>query len=136
LTLLVDTFDTPPPFLPNRKPKKQKIEEAVTELLKANGGAWTGTATALLTALVTQTSVSSPEAIGRALKQMESIAITYPQRKNDERLIHLKLANPRQNLSPDSPIPTPEPTPDANPTPTVPIADRESAFHCEARDGV
>jgi hypothetical protein len=78
LTLLVDTFDTAPPFLPNRKTKNQKLEETVTEFLKTNQGAWTGTATALITHLGLSI---SPETITHALKQMTTIQLTHPQRK-------------------------------------------------------
>ena len=94
LTLLVQNFNTPPPNLPNRKTKKQKIEQAVTEFLKQSGGSWQGTVSDLVGQISACPSLSS-EALGRALNEMKSLIVTHLKRKNKERPIHLQLkSNP------------------------------------------
>ena len=112
LTLLMLRFDTPPPFLPNRKSRNQKIEETVTDFLQANAdpetGAWTGTLGNLAKAMAAQNLIKegelSPETLGRLLDRLKSIVVTRLQRTNRERRVRLE-PSPAAAAKPAKPKP-------------------------------
>ena len=73
LTLLSQTFDAPPAHLPNRKTKRQKIEESIPLLIQKQGGGWQGTVTDLQQALNLPVTT---HVLGRYLKKTEFFEVT------------------------------------------------------------
>jgi hypothetical protein len=108
LTLLVNDFNTPIPFLPNRRTKNQKIEQSVTD---SDVGRPSGCPV-------------SPEAMGKALPQMTSIIVSYPQRTNKTRPIHLQL---KPEPQPPTPTGQPEAEPNLTPEPLSAVANQSIA---------